>query len=251
MNPDLIQYDSQELVADYDDRSEVMRALQQQTMFSPSQDLSFNSIHTSHLSTTLNHDSSHLAPISVPNVTIPSDFDCNRYDSQELVADYDDRSEVMRDLYLKTMISPSQDLMLHSNNSTHLPPTLRQDNMNTSPTLLPTAPFPSHLQHNFEEEMEIDYHKISYDPVSMSGSQSTIGQSSNTNMKEDTDDFTDHMDDDVDKEWTIDYDDKNIKTTELNTTTQMRQPRTKKHRVKQTNKQARQKFNKRNNKKDS
>ena len=30
-NPDLIQYDSQELVADYDDRSEVMRELEQKT----------------------------------------------------------------------------------------------------------------------------------------------------------------------------------------------------------------------------
>ena len=38
-------------------------------------------------------------------------------DSQELVADYDDRSEFMRELQLKTMISPSQDLVLHSNNT--------------------------------------------------------------------------------------------------------------------------------------
>ena len=41
INTDLIQYDSQELVADYDDRSEVMRELQLKTMISPTQDLRF------------------------------------------------------------------------------------------------------------------------------------------------------------------------------------------------------------------
>ena len=103
---------------------------------------------------------SHLAPNPVPNVTISSDLDYNQYDSQELVADYDARSEVMRELDLKTMISPSQDLRLNSNNTPHLQPTLRHDCMYTShsvPILVPTVPTPSRLQHNDEDEMETDH----------------------------------------------------------------------------------------------
>ena len=121
------------------------------------------------------------SPISVPNVIIPSDFDCNQYDSQELVADYDHRSEVMRDLYLKTMISPSQDLMLHSNNSTHLPPNLNHVSSHLAPISVPNGTIPfdfdcsqydsqelvadyddnvhilSHLQHIDEEDMVEEY----------------------------------------------------------------------------------------------
>jgi hypothetical protein len=196
MNPDLIQYDSQELVADYDDRSEVMRALQQQTMISPSQDLSFNSIHTSHLPTTLNHDSAHLAPISVLNVIIPSDFDCNQYDSQELVADYDDRSEVMRDLQLKTMISPSQDFSFNSINTSHLhldvQPTFNYDYSHLAPISVP--------------DVTIPFDETGLDPIYMSGS---IKYSLNSTIEEDLDGAADNTA--MDTLTTIPWDDKKKK----------------------------------------
>jgi hypothetical protein len=196
MNPDHIQYDSQELVADYDDRSEVMRALQQQTMFPPSQDLSFNSIHTSHLPITLNHDSSHLAPISAPNVTIPSDFHYSQYDSQELVADYDDRSEVMRDLQLKTMMSPSQDFSFNSINTSHLhldvQPTLNYDYSHLAPISVP--------------DVTIPFDETGLDPIYMSGS---IKYSLNSTIEEDLDGAADNTA--MDTLTTIPWDDKKKK----------------------------------------
>ena len=76
INPDLIKYDSQELVADYDDRSEVMRELEQKTTISPSQDV------------------------------------LQQYDEINRKADYDHRSQISDKLYHTTLAHYSQDIVL-------------------------------------------------------------------------------------------------------------------------------------------
>ena len=101
------------------------------------------------------------------------------------------------------------------------------------------------------------------DPAYISDSQSNIRNRSNSAMEKDLDDSADtttpdgliamiasRKHNDVDAEWTLEYESKSAKTVEFSTTTQMRQQKAKKQRVKQINKQAQQKFNKRNHNND-
>ena len=65
--------------------------------------------------------------------------------------DYDDRSEIMDQLYRRTIVHHSQDIVVQ--------PTFRHDCMYTSqlaPILVPTISSSSHPQHNDNEGMEAD-----------------------------------------------------------------------------------------------
>ena len=295
------QYDSQELVVDYDDRSEVMRELELKYTIFPSQDLVLQSNDNSQLHQTLSHDcmyTSHSAPIFVPTILSPSHLQHN--DDEEIEVDYDDRSEIMDALYRRTIVHHSQDLVVQ--------PILRHDCMYTlqsAPILAPTISSSSHLQQNDNEKMEADnddgslnmgelyrstrvrhsqdlvphsgdsHHNGNrmdsnlgllpgFDPANISDSQSIIRYRSNSAIEEDLDDSADtttpdtliamiasrKQHNDIDAERTLQYESNSAKTVEFSNTTQMRQQKAKKQRVKQTNKQAQQKFNKRNHNND-
>ena len=131
---------------------------------------------------------------------------------------------------------PSQDLVQHLDDSYH-----NGNRMDSNLGLLP-----------------------GFDPANISDSQSIIRYRSNSAMEEDLDDSADtttpdtliariasrkqHNDNDAER--TLEYESNSAKTVEFSNTTQMRQQKAKKQRVKQTNKQAQQKFNKRNHNND-